>query len=195
MFVVRFVVLAFLVAYSWSMGQIPSNELNEFGVFVSFLFFIVAPAMYLLPTYEAWTRDHPNLGAIAAVNVFLGWSLVGWVIALVWAFKRPEPVVQISQTPPSSPASSVQQTRRCPFCAEEILAAAVKCKHCGSFIEGSAPESEIVTAQTIPESNASDSDLMEKYGISFQNGVYNFGGYRYEKLSDAVNYAKRQVSG
>lgn len=35
-------------------------------------------------------------------------------------------------------SASVQQTqtRRCPFCAEEILVAAQKCKHCGEFLDG-----------------------------------------------------------
>ncbi len=28
------------------------------------------------------------------------------------------------------------ETKRCPYCAEEILAAAVKCKHCGSDVRG-----------------------------------------------------------
>lgn len=30
-------------------------------------------------------------------------------------------------------------TRACPFCAEEILDAAVKCKHCGSMLNGAFP--------------------------------------------------------
>ncbi|WP_020675866.1 zinc ribbon domain-containing protein [Geopsychrobacter electrodiphilus] len=29
--------------------------------------------------------------------------------------------------------------KNCPFCAEEILDAALKCKHCGEFLEGSRP--------------------------------------------------------
>ena len=29
--------------------------------------------------------------------------------------------------------------KRCPFCAEEIQDAAVKCKHCGEFLTASAP--------------------------------------------------------
>jgi hypothetical protein len=28
----------------------------------------------------------------------------------------------------------MEETKRCPFCAEEILSAAVKCKHCGSAL-------------------------------------------------------------
>jgi hypothetical protein len=32
--------------------------------------------------------------------------------------------------------------KRCPFCAEEILSAARKCKHCGEFIDGTSPASQ-----------------------------------------------------
>lgn len=34
--------------------------------------------------------------------------------------------------------SNSSQTRKCPFCAEPIMLAAIKCKHCGSEVE---PES------------------------------------------------------
>jgi hypothetical protein len=33
---------------------------------------------------------------------------------------------------------------------------------------------------------------MQEYGISFDGERYSFGEYRYEKLADAINYAKRQ---
>lgn len=146
MFFVRFVLLAFLAAYSYSMGQTAASGLNGFGKFISLTFFLAAPALYLLPIYEAWKKKHPNLTAIALVNIFLGWSLIGWVIAVVWAHKKPEPVMLTPTTvgtttaPTASTVSAapVRATKKCPFCAEDILVQAVKCKHCGSDLRATA---------------------------------------------------------
>jgi hypothetical protein len=41
--------------------------------------------LYLLPFAIALGRGRTNTGAIFALNVFLGWTLLGWVVALVWA--------------------------------------------------------------------------------------------------------------
>jgi len=47
--------------------------------------------IYFVPTFIAARRGHHNQGAIFALNIFLGWTFVGWVIALVWALaKRPD---------------------------------------------------------------------------------------------------------
>lgn len=54
------------------------------------ILFILIPS-YFLPTIVAWMRQQPNATAIFFLNLFLGWSLVGWVIALVWALKKAEP--------------------------------------------------------------------------------------------------------
>ena len=37
---------------------------------------------YFLPTIVAGARAHPNMGPIAVINTFLGWTFVGWVVAL-----------------------------------------------------------------------------------------------------------------
>ena len=51
---------------------------------------------------------------------------------------KPDPPVELRtpvQTP--SPAPPQRKTQDCPFCSEEILASARKCKHCGEFLDGS----------------------------------------------------------
>lgn len=42
-------------------------------------------AVYLIPTIIAGFRRHRNGVAILVVNFFLGWTLLGWILALVWA--------------------------------------------------------------------------------------------------------------
>jgi hypothetical protein len=42
---------------------------------------------YFLPFAIAFHKKRTNTGAIFALNLFLGWSLIGWVVALVWALK------------------------------------------------------------------------------------------------------------
>jgi hypothetical protein len=49
------------------------------------LFILVMIAMYWLPTILAVTRHSPSAMAIGVLNFFLGWTIIGWIIALVWA--------------------------------------------------------------------------------------------------------------
>jgi hypothetical protein len=44
--------------------------------------------VYLLPSALALARRHRNRDAVIALNVLAGWTIVGWVIALVWAAYR-----------------------------------------------------------------------------------------------------------
>jgi hypothetical protein len=45
-----------------------------------------------------------------------------------------QPPISIPITVPV-PATTESETRRCPFCGEVILTIAIKCKHCGEFLE------------------------------------------------------------
>lgn len=127
MVIVRVVVLALLVYYGWVMGHVPPDQLNTFGTLAAYSFFVTAPLLYFLPALEARARKHPNLTAIELVNIFLGWTLVGWVCALAWAYKDAE------ATPAPAPAAAAEM-KACPFCAEDVRVEAIKCKHCGSAL-------------------------------------------------------------
>jgi len=52
---------------------------------VHLLLFVVALAVYLLPAGLAEYRDCKWAGWIVALDILLGWTILGWVIALGWA--------------------------------------------------------------------------------------------------------------
>jgi hypothetical protein len=49
--------------------------------------------MYFLPSIIALARSKRDVAAILLLNLFLGWTVIGWVIALVWAAKTDVPMV------------------------------------------------------------------------------------------------------
>lgn len=47
---------------------------------------------YMAPSLLAGLAQHRNAGAICVLNLLLGWTFIGWVIALVWACTTSEKV-------------------------------------------------------------------------------------------------------
>jgi hypothetical protein len=100
------------------------------GFFAIILLFIAALLLYFLPALVAERRRHPNRTSIGVLNLLLGWTLIGWVAALVWACTAIEPRFSASADCPDP----LPPKAHCPFCAEPIQPAAIKCKHCGSML-------------------------------------------------------------
>lgn len=42
-------------------------------------------AVYFLPGLIGLVRGHHNGNAITALNLLAGWTVIGWIIALVWS--------------------------------------------------------------------------------------------------------------
>ena len=53
-----------------------------------FLFSFFIFTIYFLPFLIALIRNHTDSMAIFVLNLFLGWTFFGWVVALVWAVKK-----------------------------------------------------------------------------------------------------------
>lgn len=48
---------------------------------------------YFLPAIIAFGRSKRDAVSILVLNLLLGWTAIGWVIALVWALKNDVPAV------------------------------------------------------------------------------------------------------
>ena len=47
-----------------------------------------------------------------------------------------------------------QQTKNCPYCGEEILAVAKKCKHCGEWLETKEGDAAVASAEPAQKAEA-----------------------------------------
>ena len=45
-------------------------------------------AFYFLPTLVSFLRQRKNRLAIFLLNLLLGWTILGWVVSLVWSVMK-----------------------------------------------------------------------------------------------------------
>jgi Superinfection immunity protein len=79
------------------------------GVLIAIL---IGASLYFVPWIVAGIRHVPNLGSVIVINLFLGWTVIGWVVALAMACRSlPQPqqhMVPPGYFPPSGPGYSPQ---------------------------------------------------------------------------------------
>ena len=51
------------------------------------LCFFLAFLFYIIPALVAWGRQHPDVRWIWALTLLLGWTGIGWLLALIWALR------------------------------------------------------------------------------------------------------------
>jgi hypothetical protein len=75
--------------------------MESFALFMGMIFWLLlmvaGAAMYFLPTIVAITQHRNNVGVIAVINALLGWSFVGWIVALVMALSKDAQTIQVVQ--------------------------------------------------------------------------------------------------
>lgn len=63
-----------------------------FGIFLigaTLTAVVFALFVTFIPALVAFHRGHPNRVAILVLVLFLGWTGLGWIAAMVWAFTSP----------------------------------------------------------------------------------------------------------
>lgn len=58
----------------------------------------LAALIYFVPSIIVVFRSTRHTAGIVLLNVFLGWTLLGWVGALIWAVTAPRPLREIGLT-------------------------------------------------------------------------------------------------
>jgi hypothetical protein len=107
--------------------------------FVVILVCAASICLYFIPALAG--RNKKNRAAIFWLNFLLGWTMVGWIVALVWALTKdaeaPQPVI-VNQTPA---LSSVL----CPHCGKYSPSATQFCGMCGKAMAASPNQMTPVT--------------------------------------------------
>ena len=57
---------------------------------------LILSLLYFLPAFIAYLRGHHQKAAIGVLNIFLGWTVLGWIAALIWAVSAVRKVTQMA---------------------------------------------------------------------------------------------------
>jgi hypothetical protein len=114
-----------------------------------------------------------------------GWFLLGLLFGpfglLVAFFPKVEaPALN------ASVVAGAEETKTCPLCAETIKRAAKVCRFCNRELGESVP------AEAAPKPAATHDQLMAQFGINHDGVMYEYDQYRYQRLEDAVAYARKR---
>ena len=96
---------------------------------------------YFLPTIIALVRKKRNTAAIVVLNLLVGWTVVGWIVALVWALAQDTPAVAVTNVTNYSPPpvtageqNMVQQPAFCQSCGAKLQNSGRFCPSCGKAV-------------------------------------------------------------
>lgn len=68
--------------------------MQSWPVVTSYLIIIMAIILYMMPTLIAKMREHHNTIGLGLLNMFFGWTVIGWFGALIWSFSTTKKVSQ-----------------------------------------------------------------------------------------------------
>ena len=97
------------------------------------VFMLVSLFLYFLPAYLG--RNRSDFTAILVLNLLAGWTLIGWIIALVWALSSGKQRQVAVPTPPAAPPQPAAGTSLfCSACGKPCEPGARFCSSCGAAL-------------------------------------------------------------
>ncbi len=112
-FIVAVGYVIFTAAFVCLIGFIEQWDLT-FGMIVSLvifsmLFSVLYTYAYFLPYLIANKKQHLQKRAIYILNIFAGWTIIAWIVALIWACTEQREKVVIQQTVSNSNADELKK--------------------------------------------------------------------------------------
>ena len=88
-----------IVAYAENVSTRSTGEISPIMFLLPLSLIVIVGIIILsfIPSFIAYKRNHIQKTAILLLNIFLGWTFIGWVVALIWATlkDKDEPVNKI----------------------------------------------------------------------------------------------------
>ena len=81
---IEFLLISFINAWDFRSSEIIPSMI------LLFILGIITQCLYFIPYLVANKKGHPQETAIFILNLFAGWTIIAWIIALVWAFTQPK---------------------------------------------------------------------------------------------------------
>ncbi|HEX8247166.1 MAG TPA: superinfection immunity protein [Pyrinomonadaceae bacterium] len=84
--IILFVVALILYGFDKATSAAPFNIFEGLvGIVIVMFLVLLGGIIYFLPTIIAGSNGHNNFAIIFLLNLFLGWSFIGWIIAVIWS--------------------------------------------------------------------------------------------------------------
>lgn len=64
-----------------------SDDSSGAGTGVGVVLWVILFIAYWIPTIIAVVRGVPNKGSVIVINFFLGWTFIGWIVALAMSVR------------------------------------------------------------------------------------------------------------
>lgn len=73
------------------LGSTSGSPDDDSNMIIGLIGIGVIIAIYFIPSIVAYQRQHHSAAAILVLNFFLGGTIIGWIIALIWSLTAVRP--------------------------------------------------------------------------------------------------------